>query len=244
MGSRVQKGIPNVRLREQREQRYLTQAELAEKIGVSEMTVGRWERGEASPAPYAVKKLCVFFDTTPQELGLKRQLEPLAPLLVEIDPPTPAITVTRSELEATVPFPTHSSLSAPAPRWPRRLVYTFALALLVIVMLSMAAYVMITTTTSSPQKTIKTFCQALVEKDFRTAYDQFSGRLQQQVPMNEITKAYNACTTSPYNVSAAHPQCTLIVTTKSNKKYWRLITLAQDEHQLWKIDSWGVSHKG
>jgi hypothetical protein len=118
------------------------------------------------------------------------------------------------------------------------------LATLVIAALSAAAYVMFSTTTTSPQKTVETFCRTLVEKDFQTAYDQFSHQLQQRVPESEIMKSYSSCTTAPSTVTTAHPQCTLLVTTKTNKKYWRLISLSLDEQHIWKINTWGVSHKG
>jgi|SRR5581483_1401755 len=45
------------RLRREREGRSLTQKELAELIGVTEMTVYRWESGESQPRAYARRKL-------------------------------------------------------------------------------------------------------------------------------------------------------------------------------------------
>lgn len=45
------------RLRREREQHFLTQKELAELIGVTEMTIYRWENGESKPRPYAQRKL-------------------------------------------------------------------------------------------------------------------------------------------------------------------------------------------
>jgi hypothetical protein len=98
--------------------------------------------------------------------------------------------------------------------------------------------------TTSAQKTLMTFCQALVEKDFQTAYDQFSSQLQQHVLKSEIMKSYSACTTAPSTVSNAHPQCTLRLTTETDKKYWRVISLSLDQQHIWKISSWGISHKG
>ena len=68
----VPKNIPSIRLREVREQRGWTQVDLAEKVGVTERTVGRWERGEAFPTSYALTKLCMLFNMTQEELGLRR----------------------------------------------------------------------------------------------------------------------------------------------------------------------------
>src|SRR5579885_1728526 len=75
MGKARTAKTPNMRLREQREQRQLTQAALAEKLGVSTLTVGRGERGEAVPTPYALKKLCTLLEATPQALGFEQDKE-------------------------------------------------------------------------------------------------------------------------------------------------------------------------
>src|SRR5579884_2274096 len=66
---------PNIQLREHREQHHLTQAALAERLGVSTLTVGRWERGEAVPTPYALRKLCTLLEATSQDLGFSEDEE-------------------------------------------------------------------------------------------------------------------------------------------------------------------------
>src|SRR5690242_1322839 len=62
---------PNRRLRTVREQRGWSQAVLAEQLGTTELTVGRWERGERSPQLFYRSKLCELFGMTAEELGLK-----------------------------------------------------------------------------------------------------------------------------------------------------------------------------
>lgn len=64
---------PNIQLREHREQHHLTQATLAEMLGVSTLTVGRWERGEAFPTPYALKKLCTILEADAEALGFSQE---------------------------------------------------------------------------------------------------------------------------------------------------------------------------
>lgn len=66
----LQKVVPNSRLRDHRHQQNWTQAMVAEELGVTEITVRRWERGQTSPSPYYTKKLCDLFKKTPEELGL------------------------------------------------------------------------------------------------------------------------------------------------------------------------------
>lgn len=64
------KTTPNVLLRDARKGKRWTQEKLAEEIGVSPLTVSRWERGETSPDSYARSKLCRVFGKNPEELGL------------------------------------------------------------------------------------------------------------------------------------------------------------------------------
>jgi transcriptional regulator with XRE-family HTH domain len=58
----------NARLKSLRERVPLTQAELAERVGVAELTVRRWEAG-LRPQPAHVRRLCSVFDASPDELG-------------------------------------------------------------------------------------------------------------------------------------------------------------------------------
>ncbi len=66
---------PNTRLRDYRYQRGWTQADVAEKINASEVEVGRWERGDATPQPHWASKLCLLFGATAEELGLVNMAE-------------------------------------------------------------------------------------------------------------------------------------------------------------------------
>jgi transcriptional regulator with XRE-family HTH domain len=60
----------NDRLRHAREERNLTQAEVAQAIGTSSFTVSRWELGVQAPQAHFREKLCALFELGPQELGL------------------------------------------------------------------------------------------------------------------------------------------------------------------------------
>lgn len=61
---------PNRRLRAAREQRNMTQLQLAELIDMDPRTIQRWESGESSPGAYARELLSKHLRATPAELGL------------------------------------------------------------------------------------------------------------------------------------------------------------------------------
>ena len=71
----AKKAMPNERLRRAREQHNLTQKELADKIGVTNITVNRWENGKVIPVPYYRQKLCNFFQMDAETLGLTPSTE-------------------------------------------------------------------------------------------------------------------------------------------------------------------------
>ncbi len=62
--------MANKKLIAARVQKFLTQEELAEQVGVTFVTISRWENGLQQPRAYAVRKLCQVFHTSPEGLGL------------------------------------------------------------------------------------------------------------------------------------------------------------------------------
>lgn len=71
--------MPNYALRDARESSGLTQAELAEQIGVPDkFLVAKWEAGKHVPGPMYRRKLCEFFNKSPEELGFIKA-KPLTP---------------------------------------------------------------------------------------------------------------------------------------------------------------------
>lgn len=62
---------------ELRKKQDLTQVELAERVGVSQSYLARWERGHAQPRPKALEKLAEALNVTVEELvtGGSAQLE-------------------------------------------------------------------------------------------------------------------------------------------------------------------------
>src|SRR5947209_15685163 len=57
-------------IRQERRRRGWTQERLAEAIGISVMTVKRWESGKALPQSYSLTKLSELFEKSIEELGI------------------------------------------------------------------------------------------------------------------------------------------------------------------------------
>jgi transcriptional regulator with XRE-family HTH domain len=61
-------------LRAWRLRRFLTQKELAEKVGVPYQTLQRWESGQSFPRPSLLKRLCDALEVTADELLTPEEL--------------------------------------------------------------------------------------------------------------------------------------------------------------------------
>jgi transcriptional regulator with XRE-family HTH domain len=61
---------PNDRLRQERIGHNWRQQDLADQLGTTALTVGRWERGSQHPSAYFRVKLCALFGKRAEELGL------------------------------------------------------------------------------------------------------------------------------------------------------------------------------
>ncbi len=67
---------PKDKLRYARLNKHLSRERVAEQIGTSSFTIGRWERGETSPQSHFIDKLCTFFQMKPDELGFAPTVSP------------------------------------------------------------------------------------------------------------------------------------------------------------------------
>jgi transcriptional regulator with XRE-family HTH domain len=63
------------RLRAWRLRRFLTQKQLAEKVGVPYQTVQRWESGRSFPRPGYLRRLCEALEVELDELASPEELE-------------------------------------------------------------------------------------------------------------------------------------------------------------------------
>ncbi|GCE12940.1 tetratricopeptide repeat protein [Tengunoibacter tsumagoiensis] len=68
-----EKSEPNERLQKARFQHKWTQAEVAEQLQVSPITVNRWEQGVTQPSLFYQRALCELFGMTDEELGFTRK---------------------------------------------------------------------------------------------------------------------------------------------------------------------------
>jgi transcriptional regulator with XRE-family HTH domain len=63
-------------IREARVERNLSQVEVAERIGVSRVTISRWERGETEPKKTLFQSLCDALGNDEKELALPNPTRP------------------------------------------------------------------------------------------------------------------------------------------------------------------------
>lgn len=63
------------KLQRERQRRGWTRKYVAEQLGVSDYTIGQWERGKHMPYPTHIQKLCNLFDASAETLGLTANLE-------------------------------------------------------------------------------------------------------------------------------------------------------------------------
>lgn len=66
--------VPNIKLRNARLSRNWKQQDVADRIGTTELSIGRWERGETFPSAYFRQQLCDLFEMRLEELGLIEEL--------------------------------------------------------------------------------------------------------------------------------------------------------------------------
>ena len=62
-------------LRAWRLRQFLTQKQLAERVGVPYQTIQRWESGQSFPRPGHLQRLCAALDVTVDELLTPEELE-------------------------------------------------------------------------------------------------------------------------------------------------------------------------
>lgn len=97
------------RLRQERIQRNWRQADLAEQLGTSPVTIQRWEKGSQTPGPYFRLKLSLLFSKSEEDLGF-------------VEPPPEQLPIMQDMQEESVPeeLPVGERVpwNAPYPRNP------------------------------------------------------------------------------------------------------------------------------
>ena len=94
---------------------------------------------------------------------------------------------------------------------------------------------------STPDKTLDAFCNALQQADYRSAYDQFSAKLQQTVSEAAFAAALSqykvtACTHGTTGDSANSVTNDLKLVHASKGVNNDIVTLTKDSNNDWKID--------
>ncbi len=83
----MEEKVPNIKLRNARTRNNWKQQDVADRIGATSLSVGRWERGEAFPNAYYRQQLCDLFRMSLEELGFTEE-EPLSQSFEKTDTQT------------------------------------------------------------------------------------------------------------------------------------------------------------
>jgi hypothetical protein len=132
--------------------------------------------------------------------------------------------------------------STPARRRGRRRLWIISsiIAALLLIFIS-GLFVIRYTNRPTPGKTLDVFCNALQGEDYRSAYDQFSKKLQRTVSETTFASILSqdkiiACTHGPTNDSGNSTKTDLKLVHASKGINNDVVTLSRDSNNDWKID--------
>lgn len=114
--------------------------------------------------------------------------------------------------------------------------------LVVLVLVSISALLLLQYLKSStPDRTLDTFCRALQQADYHTAYDQFSATLQRSISEKAFAAPLSqdrvtACTHSSAGLQGKSVLSQLKLVHASQGKNTDILTLVKDDRNNWKID--------
>ena len=157
----------------------------------------------------------------PMESGERHFLPPIPPVL----PPS-------------MPAPD----STPARRRGRRRLWIITSIIAALLLISITGlFVIRYTNRPTPGKTLDVFCNALQGEDYRSAYDQFSKKLQRTVSETTFATILSqdkviACTHGPTNDSGRSTTTGLKLVHASKGINNDVVTLSRDSNNDWKID--------
>ena len=146
------------------------------------------------------------------------------------------------------PVPPFLPPSMPAPgttserRRGRRGLWIITSVIAALVLISITGFFVIRyTNRPTPGKTLDVFCNALQGEDYRSAYDQFSKKLQRTVSETTFATILSqdkviACTHGPTSDSGSSTTTGLKLVHASKGINNDVVTLSRDSNNDWKID--------
>lgn len=124
----------------------------------------------------------------------------------------------------------------------RRMRWITLSILLVLLFVSISSFLLVKyINRSTPDKTLDTFCRALLQSDYQSAYDQFSARLQQTISEKTFAAPLSqdrviACTHGTTGEIGNSVTNELKLVHISNGSNCDIVTLMKDSNNDWKID--------
>lgn len=144
----------------------------------------------------------------------------------------------------SVPFPPqppqYAAPSQPVRRRQRRWIIMGILVALLIASIA-TFFVVKYVTRSTPNKTLDTFCTALQQGNYHTAYNQFSPRFQHTIAETAFAAIFSqdkvsACTHGSTDDAGSSVSDTLKLVHVSQSVNNDIVMLTKDSSEMWKID--------
>ena len=138
-------------------------------------------------------------------------------------------------------YPPHPVVPPPTKnrRHRRWLTITFVAVLLIVAISTL--FIVRYITRSTPDKTLDTFCDALQQGNYQSAYEQFSPRLQRTMPEAAFAAIFtgdkvNVCTHGTASDTGTSVINTIKLIHASRGVNDDSVTLTKDSNDTWKID--------
>ncbi|HZU70148.1 MAG TPA: FHA domain-containing protein [Ktedonobacteraceae bacterium] len=127
---------------------------------------------------------------------------------------------------------------APPARQSRRTLWIVLGVVGVVIVLAILLFAVVAANASTPTKTLDTFCNAIKNRDYQTAYNQLSSFRQTQISEADFANFFSSATSCSYSTPAVNgSSATTTLTFFTNSGSVNGATNMVQENGTWKIDA-------
>ncbi|HLH61324.1 MAG TPA: FHA domain-containing protein [Ktedonobacteraceae bacterium] len=131
-----------------------------------------------------------------------------------------------------------AAVGVPPARQSRRTLWIVLGVVGVVILLAIVLFAVVAANASTPQKTLDTFCNAIKNRDYQTAYGQLSSFRQTQISEADFANFFSSATSCTYSTPAVNgSSATTNLTFFTNSGSVNGATNMVQENGVWKIDA-------